>query len=205
MEKLIKVNFRNLETKEFPEGTSFYEISHSFQKYFNYPILVARVDNNMVDLTSKLSRKCDIDFYDRSSEVGNGIYACSVQFLMTVALKKIYPDAEVIIQNSLDKGVYCELQNLKISKQELKNIENKMKEFSAQDLIYTKVSVDRLDAISFFRKKHQEDKVKVLKYISNSYINLYRLDDIYDYYFSDMAYSTSSVDDLNYLKIILST
>ena len=34
MEKYIKVNFRDLETKEFLEGTTFYEISHSFQKYF---------------------------------------------------------------------------------------------------------------------------------------------------------------------------
>ena len=202
MEKYIKVNFRNVETKEFLEGTSFYEISHSFKKYFNYPILVARVDNNMVDLSTKLTKKCEIDFYDRSSTVGNSIYACSVEFLMTVALKKLYPESEVIIQNSIDKGVFCELENLEISKTELKTIENKMKELHKQNLVYTKVSVDRLDAISFFKKKKQYDKVKVLKYISNSYVNLYRLDDIYDYYFSDMAYSTEAIDDfkLTYIK-----
>ena len=202
MEKYIKVNFRDLETKEFLEGTTFYEISHSFQKYFNYPILVAKVDNHLTELNSKLTKKCDIDFYDRSSNTGNGIYACSVQFLMTVALKKLYPDAEVIIQNSIDKGVYCELENLEISKTELKTLENKMKEIHKEHLIYTKVSVDRLDAITFFKKKKQYDKVKVLKYISNTYVNLYRLDDVYDYYFSDMAYSTDAIDSfkLTYIK-----
>lgn len=202
MEKYIKVNFRNLETKEFLEGTTFYEISHSFQKYFNYPILVAKVDNHLTELNAKLTKKCDIDFYDRSSNTGNGIYACSVQFLMTVALKKLYPDAEVIIQNSIDKGVYCELENLEISKTELKTLENKMKEIHKEHLIYTKVSVDRLDAITFFKKKKQYDKVKVLKYISNTYVNLYRLDDVYDYYFSDMAYSTDAIDSfkLTYIK-----
>lgn len=202
MEKYIKVNFRDLETKEFLEGTTFYEISHSFQKYFNYPILVAKVDNHLTELNAKLTKKCDIDFYDRSSNAGNGIYACSVQFLMTVALKKLYPDAEVIIQNSIDKGVYCELENLEISKTELKTLENKMKEIHKEHLIYTKVSVDRLDAITFFKKKKQYDKVKVLKYISNTYVNLYRLDDVYDYYFSDMAYSTDAIDSfkLTYIK-----
>lgn len=202
MEKYIKVNFRDLETKEFLEGTTFYEISHSFQKYFNYPILVAKVDNHLTELNAKLTKKCDIDFYDRSSNTGNGIYACSVQFLMTVALKKLYPDAEVIIQNSIDKGVYCELENLEISKTELKTLENKMKEIHKEYLIYTKVSVDRLDAITFFKKKKQYDKVKVLKYISNTYVNLYRLDDVYDYYFSDMAYSTDAIDSfkLTYIK-----
>ena len=202
MEKYIKVNFRDLETKEFLEGTTFYEISHSFQKYFNYPILVAKVDNHLTELNAKLTKKCDIDFYDRSSNTGNGIYACSVQFLMTVALKKLYPDAEVIIQNSIDKGVYCELENLEISKTELKTLENKMKEIHKEHLIYTKVSVDRLDAITFFKKKKQYDKVKVLKYISNTYVNLYRLDDVYDYYFSDMAYSSDAIDSfkLTYIK-----
>lgn len=202
MEKYIKVNFRDLETKEFLEGTTFYEISHSFQKYFNYPILVAKVDNHLTELNAKLTKKCDIDFYDRSSNTGNSIYACSVQFLMTVALKKLYPDAEVIIQNSIDKGVYCELENLEISKTELKTLENKMKEIHKEHLIYTKVSVDRLDAIIFFKKKKQYDKVKVLKYISNTYVNLYRLDDVYDYYFSDMAYSTDAIDSfkLTYIK-----
>lgn len=202
MEKYIKVNFRNLETKEFLEGTTFYEISHSFQKYFNYPILVAKVDNHLTELNAKLTKKCDIDFYDRSSNTGNSIYACSVQFLMIVALKKLYPDAEVIIQNSIDKGVYCELENLEISKTELKTLENKMKEIHKEHLIYTKVSVDRLDAITFFKKKKQYDKVKVLKYISNTYVNLYRLDDVYDYYFSDMAYSTDAIDSfkLTYIK-----
>ncbi len=200
MEKYIKVNFRDLETKEFLEGTTFYEISHSFQKYFNYPILVAKVDNHLTELNAKLTKKCDIDF--RSSNTGNSIYACSVQFLMTVALKKLYPDAEVIIQNSIDKGVYCELENLEISKTELKTLENKMKEIHKEHLIYTKVSVDRLDAITFFKKKKQYDKVKVLKYISNTYVNLYRLDDVYDYYFSDMAYSTDAIDSfkLTYIK-----
>ena len=171
-------------------------------KYFNYPILVAKVDNHLTELNAKLTKKCDIDFYDRSSNTGNSIYACSVQFLMTVALKKLYPDAEVIIQNSIDKGVYCELENLEISKTELKTLENKMKEIHKEHLIYTKVSVDRLDAITFFKKKKQYDKVKVLKYISNTYVNLYRLDDVYDYYFSDMAYSTDAIDSfkLTYIK-----
>ena len=41
------------------------------------------------------------------------------------------------------------------------------------DLVFTKVSVDRLEAIKYFEKKKQFDKVKALRYISNSYINLY--------------------------------
>ena len=46
------------------------------------------------------------------------------------------------------------------------------------------------------------DKVKALKYISNSYITLYRLDDLYDYLYSEMVYSTRELDEfkLTYIR-----
>ena len=38
------------------------------------------------------------------------------------------------------------------------------------------------------------DKANMLKYISNTYINLYRIDNVYDYFYGKMAYSTSQID-----------
>lgn len=195
MEMVIKVNFRNLETKEYPKGITLYEIGQDFQKYYNYPILVAKVDNEICDLSKTIDKKCTVDFYDRSSYVGNGVYGCSVQFLMIVAINKLLGEkVEVIIQNSIDKGVYCQVTGIELTKQILKQIEDKMNDLVREDLHYTKLSVSRFDAIDYFKKKKKMDKVKVLKYISNSYVNLYRLDDVYDYFFNEMAYSTKYID-----------
>ena len=71
-----------------------------------------------------------------------------------------------------------------------------------EDLKFTKLSVARLDAIKFYHKKNMLDKEKVLKYISNTYINLYRLDDIYDYFYGEMPYSTKDIDEfkLTYIR-----
>lgn len=203
MPRTIKVNYKNLETKEFLTGTSLKKISESFSKYYNYPILIGKVDNNMTELNEPITRSCSIDFYDRSSGVGNSIYGRTAQFLLIVAIKKILGnDTEVIIENSIDKGFYAKITNEKINKTIIKKIEEKMKEISKTDYIINKVSVSRFDAIKFFKKKKQEDKVKVLKYISNSYINLYRIDDIYDYFYGDLAYSTGQIDNfkLTYIK-----
>jgi uridine kinase len=203
MPRTIKVNYKNLETKEFLTGTSLKKISESFSKYYNYPILIGKVDNNMTELNEPITRSCSIDFYDRSSGVGNSIYGRTAQFLLIVAIKKILGnDTEVIIENSIDKGFYAKITNENINKTIIKKIEEKMKEISKTDYIINKVSVSRFDAIKFFKKKKQEDKVKVLKYISNSYINLYRIDDIYDYFYGDLAYSTGQIDDfkLTYIK-----
>ena len=192
---IIKVSFRNLETKEYPKGITLYEIAQDFQRYYNYPILAAKMDNEIYELSKVVDKKCNVDFYDRSSYVGNSVYGCSVQFLMIVAIRKLYGEkVDVKIQNSIDKGVYCQVYGLELTKTKLKQIEEKMQSIVKEDLRYTKISVSRFDAIEYFRRKKQIDKVKVLKYISNTYINLYRLDDVYDYFFNEMAYSTKYID-----------
>ena len=203
MTKTIKINYRDIETIEFNSSVTLKEISEKFQNKYNYPILVGMVDNNVTELGETITRSCKVDFFDRSSGLGNGIYGRTTQFMLIVAIKKVLgEDTEAIIDYSIDKGYYCEIQNMDIDKPVLKKIEAKMKELCKQDYIINKVSVSRFDAIKFFKQKKQIDKVKVLKYISNSYINLYRIDDIYDYFYGELAYSTGQIDDfkLTYIK-----
>lgn len=202
MQRMIKIECKNI-IKEYPENTPLSEVANSFQSGYNFPIMVAKVDNVIEELAYNISKKCNVDFYDRSSTFGHTVYSHGVHFLMIVAMKKVLGnDAEVIIQHSIDKGVYCEILNKEINKEIIKQIESKMYELVEQDYNFIKLSVSRKDAMDFFRKKKQFDKVNVFKYISNTYINLYRLDEYYDYFFSEMPYSTKVLDEfkLTYIK-----
>ena len=203
MDTMIKVNFRDLETREYPKGTTYYNIAKDFQKYYNFPILVAKVDNEITRLSKELDRKCKIDFFDRSSVVGNTVYASSVQFILILAMKRILGnDSDVKIENSIDNGVFCSVLGSTITQNKLKEIEEEMKKIVENNYIFTKLNVSRLDAITYFKKKKVLDKVSVLKYISNTYVNLYRLDEMYDYFFGELSYSTEVIDSfkLTYIK-----
>lgn len=203
MSKKISVNFRDLETREFDAGMSLADIAKEFNRYFNYPVLVGKVDNHITCLTESITKNCTIDLYDRSSNLGNDVYGRTCQFLIVIAAKKLLgKDVDVIIHHSMDKGFYCEVEGAEIDKAVVRELENKMAEIVKQNLIIQKVSVSRYDAIKYFKGKKQSDKVNVLKYISNSYINLYRIDDIYDYFYGEVAYSTGQIDDfkLTYIK-----
>ena len=203
MEKLVKVQYKDKIIKEYPNETTLLDIAKDFQHEYAYPILVAKVDNDIVELSDKITKKCTIDFYDRSSAIGNSIYSRGVHFLMIVAIKKVLgDDTEVRIEHSIDKGVYCEIEDKEINEDVLKEVEKKMEEIVKADYNFVKLNVSRRDAIHFFQKRKQIDKVKVLKYISNTFVNLYRLDEYYDYFFSDMPYSTKVLDDfkLTYIK-----
>lgn len=203
MSKTIKINFRDLETKEFEAGVKLKEISEAFSHYFNYPILIGKVDNDIVELNESINRSYKVDFYDRSTGLGNSIYGRTCQFLLIVAVKKLLGDSvEVVIEHSIDKGFYCEIIGCDLDKPVVDRIEEKMREISNMDLTIQKMSVSRFDAIRYFEKRKQFDKVHALKYISNTYINLYRIDDIYDYFYGKLAYTTKDIDDfkLTYIK-----
>lgn len=203
MNKFITVNFRGNEALEFPTDTTLLEISESFQKYFNYPILIGRVNNDILELSEKINKDCTVKFYDRSTNVGNSAYGRSLQFMLVVATKRLFGnDADVLIEHSIDKGFYCEIKGVDIDKPDIKKLEEELHKLSNEDLKFTCVSVSRLEACDYYKKKKQFDKVKALKYISNSYVNLYRLDTIYDYFYDNLVYSTKQIDDfkLEYIK-----
>ena len=195
-DKNIKVTFRGNKTLEFNEDTTYKEISEYFKSNYNYEILAAKVDNNIVDLSDKLNKNCNIDFFDRSSEIGNVIYERSAIFILILAVRNILGDgARLVTEHSINSGIYCSINNTTLTKDIVNKIYKEMKEITKHDYIFTKLSVSRLDAIKYFKKRKKQDKVNLLKYISNTYINLYRINDIYDYFYSKMAYSTGQIKD----------
>lgn len=203
MDRVIKVNYRDLVITEFPVETTLLEVSKSFQDKYNYPILVANVDNRATSLSEPITKKCDVDFFDRSSSLGNNVYESTLQFLLVVAVKRVFgDDIEVVVEHSIDKGFYCEILMDNVDKNTIKKISDAMNILISEDLPFDKISVSRMDAINYFKKKKQMDKVNLLKYVSNSYINLQRMDNVYDYFFGELAYSTAAIDDflLTYIK-----
>lgn len=200
---MINMNFRDLETQKFPNNTSLEEISKSYSKYFNYPILIGQLDNDIVELSELVGRSHKVEFFDRSSSLGNSVYGTTLQFLVILGAKRAFgDDTEVLIEHSIDKGFYCEIIKENFKKENIKELEKKMKDIVKENIQIDKLSVSRLDAIKYFENKNQLDKVKVLKYISNTYINLYKVDDTYDYFYGKLASTTGVIDDfkLTYIK-----
>lgn len=196
MSKMIKVNFKELITMEFEKETTLKEISQSFQEQYKFPIIAAKLENEIVSLEEPVLKNSKIDFFDRSSLIGNNIYEKSLHFIVVAAVRRIYGNnSDIVIEHSMDKGFYCEIPEVNMTEKRVLEIKNVIDEIVKEDLRFQKVSVSRFEATEYFKSKKQFDKVNLLKYISNSYINLYYMDKIYDYFFSELAYSTNQIDD----------
>ena len=198
----IKVKYKDIYIENIVPGTTLYEISKCAEKDFTFPIVGARVNNQSVDLNTTVLNNCEVEFFDRSSNEGNRIYGRTLEFLVIVAAKDFLGNkTDVSINYSLDNGIYCEVTGRKITEKELEIFEEALKALVKAKLPITKSKVSRMDAIKYFESKKQFDKVKNLNYNSNSTVDLYRLADVYDYFFGPLAYDTSQISrfKINYL------
>lgn len=174
----------------YPKSTTLLEISKQFANDYKYDIIIGTVNNNLTELQKKIDKDCTVAFYDTSHLLGNRVYERGLIYLYVKAIKDVLK-CEVVIEHSIDRGIYTELKKDIITEEDVKKIEERMKELTSLKIPFEKLSVPRIEAIYYYEATKQDDKAASLKYISNTYINLYKLDDTYDYLYGEMPYDTS--------------
>lgn len=180
---------------EVSDGMTLYEISKNLQKDFKYPILIGTCDNLLTNLKHKIYSDTTVEFFDRSSVYGSRAYARSLEFLVTTCSALVLGEEnDILIDYTLDNGIYCEVKNKKITENTVKLIEIKMRELVKQKIAYEYVNVTKLDAMKYFESTGQLDKVENLRYLSDSTIKLYKIGKHYDYFFGPLTYDTGQTD-----------
>ena len=128
--KKLKLMYKDRYIENIDPETTLYEISKEIKGEYKYPIVGARLGEYLVDLNAKVTKNDNVEFYDLSSSIGNRMYARSLEFLVTVASKKVMgEDTDILINYSLENGIYCEITGKKITGITIKKIEEEMRRF----------------------------------------------------------------------------
>lgn len=197
----IKIKHKD-EQYEYEKGTTLLDIAKDFKKDYASEIIAALVNNRLVSLETKMTRSGNVEFLDATNPLGNRTYVRGLYFLFIKAVKDVL-NCDVKIMHLVGDGVYCEiLTNNLISEVTVEKIKLKMRDLVEEKLPITKITVSRLDAIDYFTKVNQPDKAESLRFISNSSISLYKLDDTLDYFYGVLPCNTSYLTKFNvkYLK-----
>ncbi len=196
MVESIKVKIMG-EEKTIASKMTLYDLAKEYQDKFKYPILLAKVDNKYKELSEFVNSKEDITFIDLKDRTGNRVYINALVFLVSYATQELYgANSKIIVKYSIDKGIYIET-NFEIDEKKVEALKEKMLSLVAKDMSIVRCKVERNEAIEYFEYKKDFSKVDLLKYSVDSYITLYKLGGIYDYFFSLMPMSTSVLKDFN--------
>lgn len=201
------MNFSNIQIKvlnktlEVIQGTTLLEISKLVEEHFKYPIILAKIDNEYLELNYKVMENCTIEFLDLTDSFANRVYVNGLIFLVIYSTKEKYPELKLRVLHSIDKGLYIET-NQKITSDIVDHIKEKMEEVVARGMEISKINVTRMDAIDYFKSRDDLSKVGIMKYNTNTYVTLYKLGNMYNYIYSQMPVNTDSLTafDLTYLN-----
>ena len=189
MEK-VKVTYLG-KSYMYPKDITLEDISKDFQENYSETIIMAEVNGRPYELNYKVTDDVTVDFFDLTSPTGNRVYESGLIFVLEKACLNML-NSEIEVKYSIDKGIYIKTHK-KITKEDLDKVSREMKEIVKRDLPIQKNLVNRLEAIDYYKSTKNYDKVNVLKYSVNTNVNLYRLMDIYNYFFSYLPVSTGAL------------
>ena len=176
---------------EIDNNIRYIDLIEKYQKDYSYNIVAVKENNVFVDIYSKVKENANIVFFDYSNKEANKIYVNGLIFMTIYSIVSLYgEDTFINVRHSIDKGLFLTV-NKKI---DVIKVKEKMLEVVESKLAITRHSVNRLEAIKYFEKNHLKEKVELLKYSTNTYITLYKLGNMYDFYFSNLPYSTKVID-----------
>lgn len=190
----IKVKIKGKIETEVVHGTTLLELSKNYEDSFTSPIMGARVNNRIKGLTFKITEPCNIDFLDMTNEDGIRIYRRSLSFIVSLAVREMYPEAKVSLCHSLSKGIYCEFKYKEMLTEEiLKNIEKRMHEIVERRAPFNRKVISIEEAKIICQKECRIDLIHLVQHRSKPHITLYECGGFSDCYYGYLLPDTSYV------------
>jgi len=144
--------------------------------------LVAKVGGQLVDLTSPLPEEGEVEILDFDSKEGRQVYWHTTSHVMAQAVKELYPEAKLGVGPPIEEGFYYDFDvgDKAFTPEDLKKIEERMKDIIKRDLEIKRIVMSREEAIRFFRERNEPYKVELLEEMEEETVSIYQQGDFAD-------------------------
>ncbi len=191
MKKTIEIICENNKTRKYYElGTSLHEIIVDQNIYLKYPILGAKVNNDVEELSYQIFKPKVVKFFDISDVDGARMYVRSLWFVLMKAVKDLYPDAILKIEHSVSKGFYCEIENSDNTSEIVEAIRHRMQQIVEEDIPFVRKDILVSEAMQLFEENNYFHKVKLFQTCPELYTSVYHLGNLVDYFYGYLVPST---------------
>lgn len=203
MENTVTIYCKNdKQYYDIQRGTALLDVYHQIGLHLPYPVVAARVNYKIQDLTFLVYKPKDIEFVDASCPEGMRCYVRTLEMVMAYAVRSLYPRTDLRVEHPISRGYYCTLRNfdgsyMPITEEVIAAIDAKMREFIAADKPIVTEEKQTKEVIRLFKECHDAETT-LFETLGNPYCRYFRIDDFIDYYTSALMPSTGY---LNVYKI----
>ncbi len=165
---MIEIKLPDNSIKKFENPVSIFEVAESIGSGLAKATVAGKVNGNLKDACDLIEESASLEIIRAQDQEGLEIIRHSCAHLFGHALKQIYPDAKMAIGPVINNGFYYDIDLEKsLTKDDLENIETRMKKLSASDYEVIKKVMPKIKAEEIFKSRNEDYKLEILKDIDD--------------------------------------
>lgn len=171
------------------EGANLLALAQEQQKNYASPIVEAIYNGETVDLQRPLTTDGTVEFVEVNTPEGMRVYVRTLLFLFLAATKKLYPDAQLEVRNTLGSALYCiDNSAKKLTAENIKVIEAYMRKLVECREPIGLMRVPKADAMDMAYAGCSEDTLALLKEVpADTVLTINTLEGVPGYLFGSLC------------------
>lgn len=183
----------NKKEYKFPDEMTLEQIKDEL----NITAFAAKVNNRLRELTYVLRRDSEVEFLTLDDKDVVRIYEASLRYVIFKAFKNLFKNGTLKFNFSISRSTLAipHIENVNFTNKELIKIEKETRRIIDEDILIKRKRMNIDEAISYYNNKGYQDKIAILKFRKEDYVNVYECGDYINYMFSYMVPSTGYLKD----------
>lgn len=153
-------------------------------------IIACKFNNEVKALNFKIEKSGKLELIDLKDKDGINIYRRGLVYITSKAFAEEYPGALLTINYQLSNAMFCEIDNLEITDEVIKNINKRVKEIIEKDLPIEKRFMTKEEAMEFYEKEKTLKGKLQLELKEKKEVTLYYCEDYFNYFYGVLPIST---------------
>ena len=173
---MIKITFPDQSVREFEDGVTPLQVAEAISPRFAQDVLVAKVGDEMWDMTRPITADATINFYKWDSDEGKHAFWHSSAHLLAEALQELYPGIQFGIGPAIENGFYYDVvpaNGENIKEADFPKIEKKMLELAREKQAIVRRDVPKDEVLKEFAAKGQTFKCELISELEDGHISTY--------------------------------
>ncbi|MCD4741711.1 MAG: threonine--tRNA ligase [Desulfobacteraceae bacterium] len=170
---MINITLPDDSIKSFDNIPTGMDVAKSISEGFARNCVAMKLDENLIDLNSKIENDSRIKFITLRDEQGLEILRHSSAHVMAEAVQNVYKDALLTIGPVIEDGFYYDIDMPPVSEDDFSVIETEMKKIIKEKKTFERIVVSKKEALEIF--KDNTYKVEIINELTKDQeITLYK-------------------------------
>ena len=152
--------------RSFSEPVTVHDVAADIGAGLAKAALAGRVNGKLVDTSFPIEEDAELAIVTERDEDGIDIIRHSSAHLMGMAVKELFPEAQVTIGPVIDNGFYYDFKfDRPFTNEDMARIEKRMEELAKQDIPVSRSVMSRDEAVRLFDQMGEQYKVRIIEEI----------------------------------------